>query len=189
MLTTSAMRFNAHLNMTKGPPHPFKDAVVVADSLTGIHTAMVKCLFTDNRSCTYKSFLVSPQVKIQDSNLASMVAMQWVLLCLKESWSNKDMNLGKYNFETPLLKFEDKKTVSQLLRNIPYFTESDSSLSCSQEPMPKCVMNPFQIHFNIILPSRPKSPPFKFFKYKFCMHLIFPNTTCPTHLVSLVWSP
>jgi hypothetical protein len=101
----SAMRFNACLNTTNGPPNLFRDAVVVADSLTGIHNAMVKCLFIVNRSCIYKSFLVSPQVKIQDSNLVSMEAMKWVLLYLKESCSNKDINLGKYNFETSLLIF------------------------------------------------------------------------------------
>jgi hypothetical protein len=38
---------------------------VAADSLTGIHSAMVKCLFIVNRSCIHKGFQVSPQVKIQ----------------------------------------------------------------------------------------------------------------------------
>jgi hypothetical protein len=39
-----SMRFNARLDTSHhGPPHPFKDAGVVADSLTGIHSAMVKC--------------------------------------------------------------------------------------------------------------------------------------------------
>jgi hypothetical protein len=42
----SSMRFNAHLGTYHhGPPHPFKDTGVVADSLTGIHNAMVKYLF------------------------------------------------------------------------------------------------------------------------------------------------
>jgi hypothetical protein len=38
------MRFNARLDASHhGPPHPSKDAGAVADSLTGIHSAMVKC--------------------------------------------------------------------------------------------------------------------------------------------------
>jgi hypothetical protein len=47
----SSMRFNALLDTSHhGPPHPFKDAGIVADSLIGIHVAMVKCLFVINRS-------------------------------------------------------------------------------------------------------------------------------------------
>jgi hypothetical protein len=54
------VRFKARLDTSHhGPPHPFKDAGVVADSLTGIHNAM-KCLFVVNRSC-----IQSPQVSIQ----------------------------------------------------------------------------------------------------------------------------
>jgi hypothetical protein len=35
------MRFNAHLDTSHhGPRNPFKDAVEVADTLTGIHNAM-----------------------------------------------------------------------------------------------------------------------------------------------------
>jgi hypothetical protein len=41
-----------------------KVARVVADSLTGIHTAMVKWHFIVNRICIHK-FLGAPQVKIQ----------------------------------------------------------------------------------------------------------------------------
>jgi hypothetical protein len=53
----SSMIFNAPLDTSHhGPPHPIKDAGVVADSLTGIHNAMVKCLFVVNRSCIYKGF-------------------------------------------------------------------------------------------------------------------------------------
>jgi hypothetical protein len=53
----SSMRFNAPLDTSHhGPPHPFKDAGVVEDSLTGIHNAMVKCLFVDYRSCIHKGF-------------------------------------------------------------------------------------------------------------------------------------
>jgi hypothetical protein len=59
---------------------PFKDAGAVADSLTGIHSAM-KRLFVINRSCIHKGVHVSPQVKIYRS-MASVEAMQWVLLYL-----------------------------------------------------------------------------------------------------------
>jgi hypothetical protein len=53
----SSMRFNALLDMSHhGPPHPFKDAGVVADSLTGIHNAVVKCLFVVSRRCIHKGF-------------------------------------------------------------------------------------------------------------------------------------
>jgi hypothetical protein len=33
-----------------GPLHPFKDGGVVTDSLTGIHSGMVNCLFVVSRS-------------------------------------------------------------------------------------------------------------------------------------------
>jgi hypothetical protein len=36
-----------------------------ADSLTGIHSAMVKYLFVVNRSCIHRGLYVSPQVKTQ----------------------------------------------------------------------------------------------------------------------------
>jgi hypothetical protein len=53
----SSMMFNAHLDTSNhGPPHPFKDAVVVADNLTGIHNEIMKCLFVVNRSCIDKDF-------------------------------------------------------------------------------------------------------------------------------------
>jgi hypothetical protein len=46
------MRFNAGLNTSHhGPTQEFKAAAVVADSLTGINNAMVKCLFIVNRNC------------------------------------------------------------------------------------------------------------------------------------------
>jgi hypothetical protein len=52
-----SIRFSAHLDTSHhGPPHPFKDAAVVADSLTGIHNAMVKCLFVVNGSCIHTGF-------------------------------------------------------------------------------------------------------------------------------------
>jgi hypothetical protein len=44
-----------------GLQHPYKDAWAVADSLTGIHSAMVRYIFVVNRSCIYESL----QVKIQ----------------------------------------------------------------------------------------------------------------------------
>jgi hypothetical protein len=51
------MRFNAHLDTSHhGPPHPFKDAGAVADSLTGIHNAMVKFLFVVSRSSKHMGF-------------------------------------------------------------------------------------------------------------------------------------
>jgi hypothetical protein len=43
----------------------FRDAGAVADSLTGIHNMMVKCLFVVNRSCIHEGVQVPPQVKIQ----------------------------------------------------------------------------------------------------------------------------
>jgi hypothetical protein len=71
------MRFNARLHtFHHGPPHPFKDARVVADTLIGIHNVTGKCLFIVNRSSIY-----SPE----DSNLVSMEAMQWILLHLSIS--------------------------------------------------------------------------------------------------------
>jgi hypothetical protein len=56
---------HASTRLNHGPPHPFKDAGAVTDSLTGIHNAIVKCLFIVNRSCIHKGFYVSLQVKIQ----------------------------------------------------------------------------------------------------------------------------
>jgi hypothetical protein len=59
------MRFSARLDTSHhGPPHPFKHAAVVADCLTGVHNALVKCLFAVNRNCIHKSFEGSPQVNI-----------------------------------------------------------------------------------------------------------------------------
>jgi hypothetical protein len=76
------MRFSACLNTSHhGPSHPFKDAGVVADSPTGIHSAMVKSLFILNRSGIHKGFYVFPE----DSNLARVETMQWVLLYLSVS--------------------------------------------------------------------------------------------------------
>jgi hypothetical protein len=53
----SSMRFNARINKShQGPTHPFEDVGVVADSLTVIHSEMVKFLFGDNRSCLHKGY-------------------------------------------------------------------------------------------------------------------------------------
>jgi hypothetical protein len=71
----SSMRFNARLDTSHhGPPHLFKDAGVVSDSLT------VKCLFVVSRCCVHKGLLGVPTGRNQeDSNLE---AVQWVLLYL-----------------------------------------------------------------------------------------------------------
>jgi hypothetical protein len=74
-----SMRFNARRDMSShhGPPQPFKHASVVADSLTAIHNAMAKCLFVVNRICIH-GYLSAPTGKNpEDSNLASVEAMQW----------------------------------------------------------------------------------------------------------------
>jgi hypothetical protein len=61
MSAENAVRFKARLDMSHhGQPHPFRNAGVVADSLTGIHNAVVKCLFFFN-----KGFLGAPTGRIQ----------------------------------------------------------------------------------------------------------------------------
>jgi hypothetical protein len=51
------MKFNSRLDTSRHrPPHPFKDVGVVADSLTGIHTATVKPLFVVNMRCAHEGF-------------------------------------------------------------------------------------------------------------------------------------
>jgi hypothetical protein len=71
------MRFSAHLGTSHhGPSHPFKDAGVVVDSLTGIYNAMVKCLFIVKRNC------IGTTKNPRDSNLANVEAMQWILFNL-----------------------------------------------------------------------------------------------------------
>jgi hypothetical protein len=53
----SSTKFYARHDMSyHGQSYPFKDAGVVADSLTGIHNAMVKFLFVINRNYIYKGF-------------------------------------------------------------------------------------------------------------------------------------
>jgi hypothetical protein len=80
----SSMRFNARLDTPHHrPPHPFKDAGVVVDSLTGIHNTTVKCFFGVSRSCIHKGVSSVPTDKNpDDANLAGVEAMQWVLLYL-----------------------------------------------------------------------------------------------------------
>jgi hypothetical protein len=75
----TSMSLNAQIDTSHPrPPHPFK----VADSLTGIHSAMVKYLVVVNRSCTHEGPQVSPQVKLEDLNLGRVEAMKWFLLYL-----------------------------------------------------------------------------------------------------------
>jgi hypothetical protein len=81
----SSMRFTAHLDTTThGSPHLFGDAGVIADSLTGIHSVMVTCLFVVNRSCVHK--VIRCPRNPEDSNLAGMEAMQFVLLYISTDY-------------------------------------------------------------------------------------------------------
>jgi hypothetical protein len=57
MFKISSTRFNADLDTSHHGRHcPFRDAGIVAGSLTGIHNAMVKYLFIVSRSCIHKGF-------------------------------------------------------------------------------------------------------------------------------------
>jgi hypothetical protein len=79
----SSMRFNACLDTSHhGSPNPFRDAVVVADSLTSIHNAMVNCLFVVTGAAYTRDFRCHHRKNPEDSNLASVEAMQWALLYL-----------------------------------------------------------------------------------------------------------
>jgi hypothetical protein len=82
----SSMIFIACLGTSHyGLLHLFKDAGVVACSLTGIHSVMVKCLFIVYRSwsCMHRGFLgVSTGKNSNDSNLLSTEPMQLALLSL-----------------------------------------------------------------------------------------------------------
>jgi hypothetical protein len=72
----SSMRFSARLDTSHhGPPHPYKDGGAVADSLTSIHTEMVKCLFVVNRSCIHKGFRCSIGKNPEDSSQVIVEAM------------------------------------------------------------------------------------------------------------------
>jgi hypothetical protein len=60
----SSTRFSVHLDTShQGQSHPSKDSGEVADSLTGIHSPIVKCLFVVKRSCIHKEFLAVPAGK------------------------------------------------------------------------------------------------------------------------------
>jgi hypothetical protein len=59
-----------------------KCAGVVEDSLTGIHNKMVKCLFVVNRNCVYRVFLAPTGKNPENSNVAIVEAMLWVLIYL-----------------------------------------------------------------------------------------------------------
>jgi hypothetical protein len=73
------MRFSARLDTSHhGPPQPFKDAREVGNSLTGIHNAMVRCLFVSTRA----AFTRVLGDLTEYSNLANVEAVQWVLLYL-----------------------------------------------------------------------------------------------------------
>jgi hypothetical protein len=79
----SSIRFNARLDKSHhGPPFQFKDAGVVVDSLTGIHNAMVKCLFVVNRSCIHMGLGCPHRYKSRGFKSGEREVMQWVLLYL-----------------------------------------------------------------------------------------------------------
>jgi hypothetical protein len=54
---TSSTRLNPLLYTSYGPSRQSKDAGMRANSLTGIHNAMVKCLYIVSRSCMAKGFM------------------------------------------------------------------------------------------------------------------------------------
>jgi hypothetical protein len=80
----SSMRFNARLDTCHhGPLHPLQDAKVVADSLTGVHNATVKCFFRCQQKLHTQWFSGVPTGRNpEDSSQASVEATQWVLLYL-----------------------------------------------------------------------------------------------------------
>jgi hypothetical protein len=72
----SAMRFNAHIDTSHhGPPHPSKDANVVADSLTGIHSAKVNPLPCHQELHTQGSLRVLKVGNPEDSKLTGVESM------------------------------------------------------------------------------------------------------------------
>jgi hypothetical protein len=77
------MRFNAHIYTShQGPPHPFKNSGVVADSLKHPQFDGKVSLRCQQEPQT-QGFLGVPTGKNpKDSNLVSVEAMQWVLLYL-----------------------------------------------------------------------------------------------------------
>jgi hypothetical protein len=75
------MSSSACLDMSShGLQHLFRDVRVVVDSLTGIHSVTVKYLFVVNRSRIHGFICVLSGKNPEDSNLASVEAMQWILL-------------------------------------------------------------------------------------------------------------
>jgi hypothetical protein len=77
------MRFNAHPDTSHyRPQHPFKDAGIVADTLTGIQNAPVKCLLLSTGAAHTSVSGVPTGKNPEDSNLARVEAMQWVRLYL-----------------------------------------------------------------------------------------------------------
>jgi hypothetical protein len=65
--------FSARLGTSHlGPPHPFKDARVLADSLTGIHSAPLRC---QRELRTQKLFGVPTGKNLENSNQASVETM------------------------------------------------------------------------------------------------------------------
>jgi hypothetical protein len=72
---------NVRLDMSyRGPPCPFTDGGVVADSLTGIHSADGEVPLHCQQELHTLGFLdVLTGKNPKDSNLASVEAMQWVL--------------------------------------------------------------------------------------------------------------
>jgi hypothetical protein len=76
----SSMKFNARLNTSHhGLPRPCKDVGVVADNLTGIHNAMVRCFFVVKWSCIHRGLGVPTGKNPEDSSQVSVEATQWVL--------------------------------------------------------------------------------------------------------------
>jgi hypothetical protein len=79
-----SMRFIARLYMSHhGPSYPFKDVGVVADSLTGNPQRNIEVPLSCQQKLHTQGFLDVPTAKNpEDPNLASVEAMQWVLLYL-----------------------------------------------------------------------------------------------------------
>jgi hypothetical protein len=76
-----SIRFNARLDTSyHESPHPSKDADVVADSLTDIHSVTVKCFLVVNRSSYTRNLGVFKSKNPEDSYPAREKVMHWVLL-------------------------------------------------------------------------------------------------------------
>jgi hypothetical protein len=81
MFIMSYTKFNAFLDMShRGRPHLFKDVGAVADSPTGIHKATVLAPLCCQKQLYKQGNLGVPTGRsLEDSNQASVEAMQWVL--------------------------------------------------------------------------------------------------------------